>query len=65
MRVYLNDLQHHEVRFAKGQDGQVTVEGLPILKVGKWNEVEYTGERLADMVSSFAAIKQREGWVPP
>jgi len=54
-----------QVALEETPDGKHLLRGLPILRVGRWNGIDYSAADLQAMAANFAEIAQLESWQPP
>lgn len=64
-QLYLSDLRAHEVRCSEGANGTFRIEGLPLLKPGTYNGIEFSDERLQSIADNFARSSEQLGFYPP
>ncbi len=63
--IYLNDLTTtHSVRYTPTEKGTYIVEGLPLIRVGRWNGAEYTPRDLTAMADNFSALQRQYAFEP-
>lgn len=63
-QIFLNALTPHEVTCEATEDGKWLVKGLPLIRAGTWNDIEYSADDLRGMVKNFKQAQDEEGFVP-
>lgn len=63
MQLFLNDITKHQVSIEKS-NGEQLIKGLPIMRVGEWNGIDYDADDLQDMAGNFERIRDEDGVEP-
>ncbi len=65
-QIFLNDLQAgtHEVRFEADEQGRQIIKGLPLMRPGKWNGVDWTADGLKALAANFARVQAEDSFEP-
>ncbi len=63
--VFLSEIEPHEVTYEAGEHGLFVVRGLPLIRKGTFNRLDYTDAHLAAILENFVAGRDELGFEPP